>query len=188
MELISERASTIFISPNLKEGIPGLMLYQLASHNILLAVIAFIGGIFLGLISLYLVVYNALVMGVIIFQIWNNHGPAVFQSTVFLHGMIELLAFTVCVSAGFNVAKALLVYKADANKKERLLLAFKDGVKLVLFMVPFFLLAGLVETFVSNQWPRIPAIFNIFLLIGYVLLFNAMLFAYSWKQNGISKE
>jgi hypothetical protein len=55
-------------------------------------------------------------------------------------------------------------------------------------MIPFFLLAGLVETFVANQWPQIPGILNISMMFGYMLLFNALLFAYSWRQNGNSNE
>lgn len=177
--MIIGRAMDVLSFPNVNEVTPGLMLFQLSGHNILLAAIAFLGGTFLGLISAYLLAYNAIIIGFFTFQVFSFHGLETFQSSILLHGTIEILAFLVCTGAGFNMATAFVKRDGKLHRRARLIQAFKDGVLMFMCMIPLFLLAGIIEAFFVNHFPTISVLLNLSLGIGYAFLFSFWLFGFS---------
>ena len=84
---------------------------RIFGHNILLGFLAFIGGSFMGVISIYLLLFNGLIIGIILALLLQYHGIEGLHSTVFLHGTPEILALTGCAAIGFHLVRRLFLKK-----------------------------------------------------------------------------
>jgi len=118
------------------------------TNNLSVALLAFAMGITLGLGTLYMIVVNGLMLGVIgeacaasgmSLQLWSFVAP---------HGALELPAIVIASAAGLRLAHGLL-FPGLLPRREAVGRAGGDAIKLVLGCVPMLVIAGVIEAFVS---------------------------------------
>ncbi|HEY7914524.1 MAG TPA: stage II sporulation protein M [Blastocatellia bacterium] len=117
------------------------------TNNITVTFMAFGGGVFVGLGTLYALVYNGLLFGMVMglcfkHQFWTI---PIFVSG---HGVIELTAIFIAGGAGFLIGKALLI-PGDMRRIDALVTNGLLAIKLMLGTIPMLLVAGLIEGFIS---------------------------------------
>jgi uncharacterized membrane protein SpoIIM required for sporulation len=118
------------------------------TNNISVSFLAFALGITFGLGTLYLMVFNGLMVGTLA-GLCYTHGLGIpFWSFVLPHGVIELTAIFIAGGAGFLLGGALL-FPGDLPRKDALPKRARQAGRLILGCVPLLVIAGIVEAFFS---------------------------------------
>lgn len=134
-----------------ESGNPILSWLNLMIHNIRVSFIMFVSGIFAGIPSVYLLSQNGIMVGVFD-QIFAAKGFGLqFFLVVFIHGTLELTAIIVAAAAGIILGKSYLfpgtVRRIDSFKQ-----GAKDGVKIMIGLMPVFALAAFFEGFITRLY------------------------------------
>jgi uncharacterized membrane protein SpoIIM required for sporulation len=118
------------------------------TNNLSVAFTAFAAGITAGLGTMYMIVFNGLLIGVIgtacaqagmSLQLWSFVAP---------HSVLELPAIFISAGAGLRIATGLL-FPGTLPRRESLVVAGREAVQLVLGCVPMLFIAGIIEAFLS---------------------------------------
>lgn len=119
------------------------------THNFRVGIYSFVGGILLGLGSLWLLFYNGIIFGVVTSMVVDAHYVEPFFSFVLPHSFVELMAIFICGGAGFIIAWAI-ISPGDLSRIDSLNLRGKEALNLVLGTIPLFLVAGIIESSFSR--------------------------------------
>ncbi|MBW4520224.1 MAG: stage II sporulation protein M [Scytolyngbya sp. HA4215-MV1] len=145
----------------------GIMINNIAVSFKLIA-----GGISAGLVTLYILVTNGLMIGAIGALVGQNKLAFPFWAFVLPHGALELPAIFFAGAAGLLIARAI-VFPGKYRRIDALRLYGLEAAQLVYGIVPMLILAGIIEGFFSpnpNIYPLIKYITGIglfSLLIAY---------------------
>ena len=143
------------------------------TNNIQVAILAFAGGITFGLLTVYLLIYNGIIVGALAGLFWNYENSYAFWAYIVPHGMIELTAIFIAGGAGLLMGYKLFVpgrYSRIYQLKEQA----KRSVLLLLGTIPLFIIAGIIEGFItpaalSLEAKYVVAIITVIGLIAYIL-------------------
>jgi uncharacterized membrane protein SpoIIM required for sporulation len=140
------------------------MFFGITLNNIMVALRAFAFGIFFSIGTGYILFTNGIMLGTF-FTFLSKEG--VFREamlTVWIHGTIEISVIVIAGGAGFVLGQSILFPKTykrlDAFKQ-----GIKQGMKVVIGTVPFFVLAGFLESFVT-RYTQMPIALSLFIILG----------------------
>lgn len=134
-----------------EHGNPVLSWLHLMIHNIRVSFLLFVSGIFAGVPCLYFSVKNAIMVGVFD-QFFAARGLGIdFWLVVFVHGTLEITGLIIATAAGLVLGKSFLfpgtIKRIDAFKQ-----GAKDGVKIMIGLIPVFALAAFFEGFITRLY------------------------------------
>ena len=118
------------------------------TNNIFVAFSTFALGITAGIGTVWMMLLNGLMMGVVAVACWREGMSLPLWSFVAAHGVLELPAIFIAGGAGLGIAKGLL-FPGSLPRRESLVRAGAQSVRLLLGTIPMLLVAGTVEGFVS---------------------------------------
>jgi uncharacterized membrane protein SpoIIM required for sporulation len=118
------------------------------TNNISVSFATFALGITAGLGTVWMMLLNGLLMGVVSVACWREGMSLLLWSFVAAHGVLELPAIFIAGGAGFGIARGLL-FPGSLPRRESLVRAGAQSVRLVLGTIPMLLIAGFVEGFIS---------------------------------------
>jgi uncharacterized membrane protein SpoIIM required for sporulation len=124
---------------------------SLMIHNIRVSFLMFASGIFCGIPSMYMAAQNAVMVGSFD-QFFAAKGLGIdFWLVVFVHGTLEITALIISSAAGIVLGKSFLfpgtIRRIDAFKQ-----GAKDGVKILIGLMPVFALAAFFEGFITRLY------------------------------------
>ncbi len=122
----------------------------LFTNNIQVTFLAFAGGILAGAGTVLLVVYNGLILGAVAGVVTEGGDGAFFVELVAAHGVLELSAIVVTAAAGLHMGWAI-VEPGTTTRRAALVAAARRAALVVLGTMPWLVVAGLVEAFVSRR-------------------------------------
>ncbi|MFJ5714831.1 stage II sporulation protein M [Neobacillus sp. NPDC093127] len=151
-----------------------LMSASIMTNNIKVAILAFAGGITIGLLTVYLMVYNGILIGALAALFWHHGKSYDFWAYIVPHGMIELTAIFIAGGAGLLMGYKLFV-PGQFSRGYQLKQQAKRSVQLLLGTIPLFVIAGVIEGFItpaaiSLELKYIVAIVTVIGLILYVII------------------
>jgi uncharacterized membrane protein SpoIIM required for sporulation len=149
------------------------------TNNLAVSFAAFAFGITAGLGTIYMMLFNGLLMGVIGTACWQSGMSVALWSFVAPHGVLELPAIFIAGGAGLLLARGLL-FPGLLPRKDSLSIAGSLGVRLLLGAVPLLVIAGVIEGFVSPS--SLPAPLK-FLLAGALGTILASYLAWGGKEE-----
>jgi uncharacterized membrane protein SpoIIM required for sporulation len=120
----------------------------IATNNIQVSLLAFAGGILLGTLTVYVLIFNGLMLGSILgyTHLYGLDGRlAAFISP---HGYLELTVIFIAGGAGLRLAWAI-VHPGLLGRRDALVRAGQEAVLLVIGALPLLVVAGLIEGFIS---------------------------------------
>ncbi len=152
---------------------------EIMTNNIQVAILAFASGITFGIFTVYLLLYNGIIIGALA-AVFYQHGMMYeFWAYIVPHGMIELTAIFIAGGAGLLMGYKLLVpgpYSRTFHLKQQA----KRSVQLLLGTIPLFVIAAIIEGFITPA--NIPlevkyfvAFVTIIALIVYLFIGNQLL-------------
>jgi len=153
----------------------------LAQHNVLISFMAFAFGMFWCIGTVYVLIHNGLFFGAIGGLLFQSGNGAFFLELTAAHGLLELSGTVVAAAAGLRMGWALV----DPDKRPRrevLVEEARNAVLIVLGSIPMFLVAALIEGFISRRGLSAPpvAIVGVLLAGGYWLTV--------WRRGGASRD
>lgn len=144
METIEQRKmwteSIVAVKPVASSGI--------MTNNLSVAFSAFAMGITAGLGTIWMMITNGLLIGVIGAATWKAGMALQLWSFVAPHGVLELPAIFIAGGAGLEIARGML-FPGLLPRKESLARAGARGAQLLLGTIPILVIAGVIEGFFS---------------------------------------
>lgn len=121
---------------------------QILTNNIQVSFVAFAGGLLAGVGTTLVLLYNGALIGGVAGLTVAAGRPGPFLSLVAPHGVLELSVIAVSGAAGFTVGWSL-INPGRRSRRVSLSLGARRGAEIVLGTMPWFVVAGLVEGFVT---------------------------------------
>lgn len=121
------------------------------TNNIAVAFNAFALGITAGIGTCYVVLFNAMMVGGISGHFVNHGLTFEFLSFIAPHGCLEILTILIAAAAGLRLGMALIL-PGSLTRRASLRAGAREAVLLVLGTVPMFVVAGLIEGFITPSY------------------------------------
>lgn len=151
------------------------MFLGITINNVRVALYAFAFGIFFGLGTIFIIMQNAIMIGS--FQYFFYQQDLLWESvrTIWIHGTIEISVIIVAACAGLVVGRGILL-PGTYNRLTSFVRGIKAGLKIVISTIPFFILAGFLEGFVTRRtdmpdWLAVVIISGSLLMILYYYVY-----------------
>ncbi|TMU56004.1 stage II sporulation protein M [Flagellimonas algicola] len=152
------------------------MFLGITINNIKVAVYAFALGIFLGIGTLIIMLQNGIMLGS--FQYFFYEKGLLWESvrTIWIHGTIEISVIIIAGCAGLVMGNGML-FPGTYTRMESFKRGVKNGLKIMISTVPFFIIAGFLEGYVTRHtempdWLAILIISSsLFLIVFYYIIY-----------------
>lgn len=147
------------------ESPSGSMFFTITVNNIKVAFMAFTLGILGTLGTYWVLLQNGIMLGA--FQWWFKAKGLLFTTflAIWIHGAFEISAIVISGAAGLTVGNGL-IFPRSYSRIQSLVFAAKRGMIIMLSLVPFFILAGALESFVTRYYLTIPTAIKLIIIFG----------------------
>lgn len=125
------------------------MFAYIALNNIYISFQVFVWGLFLGLGSVYELFTNGVMVGSFQYYFFAKHlgWPSVL--VIWIHGTLEISSIILSGAAGLIIGNSIL-FPGSHKRLHSLMRGAKDGLKLMIAIVPLLLIAAFLEGFVTR--------------------------------------
>lgn len=137
-------------------------------NNIIVSFTYFGKGIVLGIFSLESLGKESMRVGVFNFMFFEKGYGSNFFLAVMIHGLLELAAIVMACAAGVVMGTSYL-FPGTGSRLEAFKTGVKDGVKILIGLIPVLALAAFYEGFVTRYY-KMPLVLNILLLTSSAVL------------------
>ncbi len=126
------------------------MFLAITFNNIKVAFLAFTGGLLIVLGTVYIMISNGVMLGS--FQYFFYKQDIFLESvlTIWIHGTLEIFAIIISGAAGLLIGVSVLI-PGSYTRLESFRRAVIRGVKIMIGIVPIFIVAGFLEGFVTRH-------------------------------------
>lgn len=157
------------------------MFLGISLNNIYVSFLAFLFGIFTALGSGFILLKNGIMLGT--FQGFLAQKGYLYESlaTVWIHGTLEIFAIIVAGGAGIVMGNSF-IFPGTYSRLKSFQDAARKGLKIIIGLVPVFVVAGFLEGFVTRHTDFPYGIR--FLIIGFsilLILFYFFIYPYQLK-------
>jgi uncharacterized membrane protein SpoIIM required for sporulation len=149
-------------------------------NNIRVAIIAYAFGAIISVGTAYILFSNGVMLGAFFTFFYNKDLLFVASKSIWLHGTIEISVIVIAGCAGFVMGNSILFPKTYSR-----LVSFvkgaKDGLKIMISTIPFFIIAGFIEGFITRYsnmpvWLAMTIIFgSLALIVFYYIIYPIQL-------------
>ena len=145
-------------------------------NNIRVAFLAYAFGVITSIGTGYILFSNGVMLGAFMTFFYNKGLLYEASKSVWLHGTIEISVIVIAGCAGLVMGNSILFPKTY-SRRVSFMKGAKDGLKIVVSTIPFFIIAGFIEGFFT-RYSNMPdclafsVIFaSLFLIIYYYILY-----------------
>jgi len=128
---------------------PFSMFVYIAMNNSFVALLMVIGGLLAGAGTLFAMWQNGLMLGCFQYMFFAKGLGLKSVSVIWLHGTLEILAFVIASTAGFIIAQGIL-FPGTFSRMASFKTAVKDALKIMIILVPVFIIAAFFESYVTH--------------------------------------
>lgn len=128
---------------------PLMMFVMIAWNNIFVSFKIFVFGLFASIGTGFYLGYNGIMVGAFTTFFAKEQQFAQAFPVIMLHGTIELTSIVIAAAAGFRLGNGLL-FPGTYSRIVSFQKGAIDGLKIVMGLVPFFLLAAFIESFITR--------------------------------------
>ncbi|MGB0431195.1 MAG: stage II sporulation protein M [Bacteroidia bacterium] len=158
-----------------KDSSPMEMFGRITKNNMQVAYITFLFGIFSSIGTLFVIMYNGIMVGV--FQYFFISKGLFWTSflTIWTHGTIEISCIIVAGGAGLQLGKGLL-FPGTYKRWDAFKMSGKSALIVIAGITPLIVVAGFIESFQTRHTD-----INDFIRLGFILFCLAfVLFYFFW--------
>ncbi len=148
------------------------MFIGITLNNIKVAMYAFILGMLFSVGTLYIMMNNGIMLGSFLYFFYEKDLLWESSRTIWIHGTIEISVIIIAGAAGLVLGNGLLFPKTY-TRLASFMISVKAGLKIMLSTIPFFIVAGFLEGFVTRhtEMPDIVALIIIILSLFSILYY-----------------
>lgn len=182
---------------NIKSGNPtaiyssddeSTMFFQITFNNVMVSFRTFVFGAISSVLTGFFLFYNGLMVGTFLTFFYTEDQLAQGAPVIMLHGTIELTSIVIAGAAGFVMGNSVLfpgTYSRVASFKRGAL----KGLKIVIGLVPFFIVAGFIESYVTRyafmHWSFKTAVIGV---SAFIMIYYFVIYPYRLAKNGKLKR
>lgn len=176
---------------NIKKGDPlgvynsrdqASMFIQITLNNIYVSFRTFIFGLFASFGTMAMLFYNGVMLGS--FQYFFYERGLLLESVlkIWIHGTLEISAIVIAGCAGLTVGNSLL-FPGTYSRLESFKRGVKQGLKIAIGLVPIFITAGFLESFITRL--TLPPIISggIILISAFFIIWYFILYPISLNRK-----
>jgi stage II sporulation protein M len=130
-----------------------LLFVKLFLNNLQACLLLFLGGATFGVVSLFILSTNGLIIGSIMELVREEKGMVFVLAAILPHGIFEIPSFILSGALGFMLAKSL--YDEWSGNGDAAVEAAHHGLNFVMYVIPLVLLAAFVEAFITPEIIRL---------------------------------
>ncbi|MDX1365226.1 MAG: stage II sporulation protein M [Arenibacter latericius] len=149
-------------------------------NNIRVAFLAFAFGVITSIGTMYILFSNGVMLGSFITFFYTQEVFFQANKQIWLHGTIEISVIVIAGCAGLIMGNSILFPKTF-SRRVSFMKGAKDGLKVVVSTIPFFIIAGFIEGFItrySNMSPWLAFTIigaSLLLIIYYYIIYPILL-------------
>jgi uncharacterized membrane protein SpoIIM required for sporulation len=126
------------------------MFTRIAFNNIGVAFLTYVMGAFFSVGTVWLLMNNGIMLGAFESFLFSKHVGFKSLTVIFIHGTLELWAIVIAGAAGLILGNSIL-FPGTYSRLISIKKGGKDGLKIVLGLVPVFIVAAFLEGFVTRH-------------------------------------
>ena len=165
------------------------MFLGITINNIRVSFLAFIAGVFLSFGTVWILFRNGVMVGAFQYLFYQKGLFLTSFLTIWIHGTLEISAIVIAGCAGIVMGNSIL-FPGTYTRLESFRRGAKQGLKIIIGLVPIFITAGFLEGFVTRK-TEMPDIFKWLIIltsaafiVGYFIVYPIWLN----KKKGIPPE
>lgn len=163
-----------------KSATPTNMFFAITINNIYVSFLCFILGVFFSVGTGYALFTNGVMLGS--FQYFFYQKGLLMQSmlVIWIHGTLEISAIVIAGAAGLTMGNSIL-FPGTYSRLQSFTMGARQGIKIVIGLVPIFITAGFLESFVTRHTEMPVALSLLIILvsltfiIGYFVVYPIVL-------------
>ncbi len=142
----------------------GFMFFYITINNIRVSFMMFAMGMFFSVGTGFYIMYNCIMLGSFfaMFYQYNVLGKAL--KVVWIHGTLEISAIVIAGCAGFILGNSFM-FPDSYSRLESFKRGAKDGIKIVVGLIPIFICAGFLESFIT-RYTEMPLWLSLIIILG----------------------
>jgi len=125
------------------------MFLGITFNNIRVSFFAFIMGIFISFGTAWILISNGIMLGA--FQYFFHIHNLLLESVlvIWIHGTLEISSIIIAGASGLVLGNSIL-FPGTFSRSQSFRIGSKEGLKMVVSLVPIFIVAGFLESFVTR--------------------------------------
>lgn len=157
------------------------MFLGITFNNIRVSFYAFMAGLILPIGTVLILLYNGIMLGS--FHYFFYERDLLFESlaVVWIHGTLEIASIVIAGAAGIILGNSIL-FPGTYTRLQAFRNAAVEGVKIIIGLIPFFIAAGFLESFVT-RFTQMPFYINLIIIISSLLFLIWYLAIYPFISN-----
>jgi len=123
------------------------MFVKIFANNLEACILLFLGGASLGILTIFIMSLNGIVIGAIMELVSRDHTPLFVAAAILPHGIFEIPAFILAGALGILLAQSLIAewYGREDTASD----ARRFGRLFILYVLPLVAIAAYVEAFIT---------------------------------------
>ncbi|UZO80340.1 stage II sporulation protein M [Aquimarina sp. ERC-38] len=153
-------------------------------NNIRVAFLAYAFGVITSIGTGYILFSNGIMLGAFMTFFYTKGVLFEASKSVWLHGTIEISVIIIAGCAGLVMGNSIL-FPGTYSRRVSFMKGAKDGLKIVVSTIPFFIIAGFIEGFIT-RYANMPvglALFIIFASLSLILFYYIFYPIYLKRKN-----
>ncbi len=146
------------------------MFFRITINNIRVSFLAFVFGVFCSVGTLWVLLQNGIMLGSFQYLFYGKGLLLHSALSVWAHGTFEITSVIIAGGAGIIVGNSFL-FPGTYKRLQSFQIGALKGIKIVIGLIPFFIIAGAIESFVTRHaeaYPFVGACVIVLSLIGVV--------------------
>jgi uncharacterized membrane protein SpoIIM required for sporulation len=140
------------------------MFLGITFNNIRVSFIAFMFGLLISFGSAWVLMSNGIMLGA--FQYFFHIHDLLFESVlvIWIHGTLEISAIIIAGAAGLVLGNSIL-FPGTFSRTQSFRIGSKEGLKMIISLIPIFITAGFLESFVTRH-TGMPVFLSLTIILG----------------------
>ena len=157
------------------------MFLGITLNNLMVAFRTYVFGIFLSIGTIAILLYNGIMVGC--FQYFFIERGLFVDSalTIWLHGTLEISSIILAGGAGLTLGSGLL-FPGTYSRLQAFQITAIRSLKLMLGIAPIFVLAGIIESFLT-RYTEVPDLIRLFLILLSLVFVVGYFVVYPWMKS-----
>jgi uncharacterized membrane protein SpoIIM required for sporulation len=157
------------------------MFLGITFNNIRVSFFAFMMGLLFSFGTAWILLRNGIMLGS--FQYFFHQHDLLIDSVlvIWIHGTLEISAIIIAGAAGLTLGNSFL-FPGTYSRKQSFMIGAKEGLKIIVSLIPIFIIAGFLESFVTRH-TGMPVYLSLTIILGslffviwYFIIYPAQLF------------
>ncbi len=153
------------------------MFFSITTNNIMVSLQAFAAGLILSYGTWMILIENGIMLGCFQYFMFQHGVGEASVLSIWIHGTIEISSIVIAGAAGIDMGNSIL-FPGTYTRLASFQRGAMKGLKIVIGLVPCFIIAGFLESFVTRHSPDMPTLASasiiltsLAFIIGYFIIY-----------------